>query len=385
MSEDIFSELEKLNRTGGAVAAIDNLIASLRDQKDYHKLFDALLLKKKHSLGLPLTQPTSLGDVPLPLRDEFEKTYIESAREVGELLLEQSSLPEAWLYLRTIREPEKMARAIEALESAPSDEIVDIALYQGVAPLKGLQFLLASHGTCSSITALDQQFGQLSPEVRSQCAALLVRRLYEDLTMTLQHEVERRQGLTPPANSLRELIAGRDWLFSDDNYHVDVSHLNAVVRFSRALDASSAELKQALQLAEYGSKLSPQYQYAGDPPFDDFYPAHREYFKALLGDGREAALAYFGDKLGADAADPQSQLVALALVELLTRLERHDEAVEVATKYLSDVQDRFGFSLPELCSRAGRYDVLLKLAREKGDVVTYTAALLHQGATATRS
>jgi len=27
-----------------------------------------------------------------------------------------------------------------------------------------------------------------------------------------------------------ELIAGRDWLFADDIYHIDVSHLGAVGR-----------------------------------------------------------------------------------------------------------------------------------------------------------
>jgi hypothetical protein len=150
------------------------------------------------------------------------------------------------------------------------------------------------------------------------------------------------------------------------------------VRFSRALDGTSPELKQAQQLAEYGSNLAQQYQYAGDPPFEEFYPAHVQYFKALSGDA--AALDYFREKLGPDVQDSDNQLAALGFLELLMRLDRIDEAVEVAAKYLTGVQEQFGFSFADLCRKAGRYDLLLKLAREKDDLITYTAALLHEGA-----
>jgi hypothetical protein len=382
MSTAAFSQLAEVHQQQGPAAAIDKLIETLRAGQDFHHLFDALLLRKKHELGLPLTHPTSFDDVPSPLRTEFEKSYVEAAREVGEALLSQQSIGQAWMYLRTIREPDKVAQALEALDPQASheEELIDIALYQGVAPVKGLQLMLASHGTCSSITALDQQFSQFSPDVRMKCAAVLARRLYDDLCQTLQHEVERKQGLTPPGQSLRELIGGRDWLFADDNYHVDVSHLHAVVRFSRSLDESSPELKLALQLAEYGSKLAPHYQYAGDPPFQEFYPAHIQYFKAVSGEGREAALAYFREKLGSDVNDPDTQLAALGLLDLLTRLGHLQEALDLAAKYLVGAQDRFGFSFADLCQRAGRFDTLLEVAREKGDLITYTAALLQAGA-----
>ncbi|MFN7805708.1 MAG: hypothetical protein ACK5TO_16950, partial [Planctomycetaceae bacterium] len=77
-----------------------------------------------------------------------------------------------------------------------------------------------------------------------------------------------------------ELLAGREMLFQAGNYHIDVSHLNSVVRFARRLEPQDQELDRALQEAQYGARLSPQYQDGGNAPFTDFYPAHIRYFQA---------------------------------------------------------------------------------------------------------
>lgn len=378
MFTDVFTEFESIQKNQGSKAVLDQLAATLREQKEYHRLFDALLMQKKLSLGAPLIRPTSFDDVPKESRDDFEEAYVAAAREVGLLLLAEKQLGQAWMYLRTIRETEIMKQAIEKLDpkSDYSEEVIDIALYQGLSPVKGLEMMLQSHGTCSSITALDQLFMKLEPEARVACAGLLVKRIYNDLAETCQHEVERKQGLAAPGQTLRELIAGRDWLFADANYHIDVSHLHSVVRFSRSLAPGAPELKQAIQLAEYGSKLAQQYQYAGDPPFEDYYVAHMHFLKALANVNRDTALAYFREKLKPDVTDPDNQLVAFAYVDLLTRLDLMDEALEVATKYLSNVQEQLGFSLADLCAEAKRYDLLKQVARDKGDLLTFTAALL---------
>ena len=203
-----------------------------------------------------------------------------------------------------------------------------------------------------------------------------MRRLYDDVSQTLQHEVEKKQGLAAPGQTLRELMAGRDWLFADANYHIDVSHLHSVVRFARSLRADQPELPLAIQLAEYGSHLAEQYQYAGDPPFEDFYPAHVQFLKALGNINQDAALSYFRDKLRPDSFDPENQLVALGFVDLLTRLGRMDEALEVAKAHLSQSTDQTGFSFADLCADAGRYDLLTEVSKEKGDILTFTAAML---------
>ena len=38
--------------------------------------------------------------------------------------------------------------------------------------------------------------------------------------------------------SIRQLVEGRAWLFADDSYHIDVSHLAAVVRMSTIVEDS---------------------------------------------------------------------------------------------------------------------------------------------------
>jgi len=388
MSEPTFEDIETTYRTQGAAAAIDRLIADLRARKQFHALFDALLMKRRHELGLPLARPTSLDDVPEAQRDSFERFFVDQARHVGELLLAEGEVAQAWRYFRAISEPQQVAQAIETIaeDGQTPDEIIEIALIQGIAPVKGLRLFLATHGPCSTITAFDQQYAQLTPEMRRQCARVLVGKVYDDLRENVQHDVERRK--SPPVApggcadapqelpSLRALIAGRSDLFAEGAYHIDVSHLNAVVRFARALDPGDAELDLALQMAEYGAQLSPQYQYAGNAPFEEFYPAHIRYLSALRGRAVDAGLDYFRNKLAGDSTDIDKQLAAFVLVELLLRLGRRDEGLELACRYLADSSEEFGLSLPEMCATAGRFDLLKQIALARKDAVRYTAALL---------
>lgn len=382
MSDQTFAELEQLSQAAGPAAAIDRLIDSLRADRDYRRLFDALLLKKRHQMGLPLAQPTSL-DVPDEKRDEFEQAFIDAARKVGELFLQEGQIPQAWGFLNMIREPEMVREAIERLGSSDDlgdqlEAVLQIALYEGANPVKGLALLLQSHGTCNTITAMDQAAPQMKAEDRRRAAALLVREIYDDLRETLNRDVQSRVPGTPPADSVHELIADREFLFADGNYHIDVSHLNSVVRFARFLDGDSPELRKAIELAEYGSHLAPQLQYPGDAPFDDFYPAHVHYFKALAGEDVGEALGYFRRKLEAEPDEQDRPMIAYVIVDLLVRLGRLDEAVKVAEEHLKHLDESSGFSLAQLCQEAGRMDVLRRVSREKGDLVRYTAALIDQ-------
>lgn len=379
MSTDDFQKFEHVLQAGGAEQALEGLLQTLWERKQFHQWFDAMLLRKKFSLQLPVSRPTSLDDVPAGVRDAVEEVYISSARTAGEAYLAEQDIPNAWIYLRTIREPEKVARAIEALPAPQvTEEILNIAFFHGVAPVHAISLLINAHGMCSTITAFDQQAGQFSPQVRRDCAAALVRALYANLQEVLQSEVQRKHPLAAGGQSLRELIAGRDWLFADDNYHVDVSHLNSVVRFARSLDRENSEVDLARQLAEYGTRLAPKYQYPGNSPFGDFYPAHLQFFNVISGEGAEAALAYFQSQFNDDPSDSQNQVVAYTLVDLLIRIGRAPQAAELAAQYLADSAEEFGLSLPELCARGRRFDLLRQLALQKGDLVTFAGAVLQE-------
>jgi len=366
---------------GGHQQLLEGLVSELRERQDYHKLFDALCLRKKQEMQLPLGKPTSLEDVPHDRREEFERAYMEAAREVGQLLLGAGKLTQAHLYFHAIREPQPVRDALEAFplprESTPeSEELIELALYKGVHPVKGVQIMLATHGTCSTITALDQGFARLSPEDRAQCAAAMVRTLHADLFSNVQREVQQRMPFAPPMKSLRELITGRDWLFDDNNYHIDVSHLNATTRFARSLSPGVPELSLARDLAEYGSHLSPQFQYAGEPPFQEYYPAHIQFFNFLLNDHTDAALEYFRRQLQKEPDAQDQAMIAYVLVDLLVRADRFSDALPIAEEHLLSGDDEFSAAFAELCEKAGRFDVLERTAEARGDLVTFTAALL---------
>jgi hypothetical protein len=383
MSETTFAQLQDQRKTGGATAVFDQLARTLRDEREYHKLFDALCLKKKFELGAPLHRPTAFDDVPAEKRDEFEAAYVAATREVGQLLLADKKLGQSFVYFHALRETQPLHDAIEAMPmpretSEESEELIDLAFYKMVHPVKGMQVMLKTHGTCSTITALDQGFMNLSPDQRSACAALLVRTLHTDLLQSVQREVKNRIPLAPPAKTLRELTAGRDWLFAENNYHIDVSHLHSTVRFARSLTPGQPELILARDLAEYGSQLSQQFQYPGEPPFAEFYPAHIQFFKYLSNDNREDALAYFQHLLDNEPDSPTQAMVAYVMVDLLARTDQLDAALPIAEKHLVKADQDFAAAFAELCQKAGRFDVLMRSAEERSDLVTYAAALVQQ-------
>lgn len=385
MTDPVFAELEEARESGGAAAVLDRLIEQLTEQKKYDQLFDALLMKKRFELGLPLVRPTATENIPDDKLEEFEECYIDSARQIGRQFLAEGDIPRAWLYLRHIQEPEAVREALDRIDpqqeaGETTDDLINIALYEGAHPVKGLEIMLRVNGTCNTITAMDQHLAHLEPADRRQAAALLVRELYADLCHTVRQEVEQKLTGVSPGETLRELLAGRDWLFENDNYHIDVSHLHAVVRFARFLEPGDEELDLAIQLAEYGSHLAPQFQYPGDPPFDDFYPAHVHYFQVLADDHRDEAIAYFRAKIEEEPDEDDKPMIAYVLVDLLMRIGRYAEALETAQTYLADIEDPEGFSFARLCEQAGRLDTLRECAREKGDVVTFTAALLQEQA-----
>jgi hypothetical protein len=376
-----FDRIAELKSSDGPQAAIDLLIETLREEKNYHRLFDAKLMKKKNELGLPLLHPTSLDDVPAEQRADFEKHYVECARETGSLFLKDDQLGEAWVYFRTIQEPDAVSEALESAtlpeDYEKSQELINIALYEGANPVRGLQFLLQSNGTCNTITAMDQALQGLDPVNRQKAAAMIVRHLYDELAMTVKAEVERRMPLPPSASepSLRELIMGREWLFQEGNYHVDVSHLNSVVRFARFLDPGTPELEHAVQLAEYGTKLDTQFQYPGEAPFEEFYPSHQHFLNVLLGRNVDEAMAYFQQKLDAEPDEPDQQMIAYVMVDLLVRSDRIDQAMEVASQHLRFL-DEPSFSFAELCAQAGKPEAWAEASKAKGDLVAFTAAIV---------
>lgn len=383
MSEDLFTSLEELQQQQSPEAVLDRLIETLTTQKNYHRLFDALLMRKKQSLGIELLLPTSFDNVPEEHKKDFEKAYIDAARQVGALFVEEKQYSDAWLYFQTIQEPELVAEALNSINprTVPEDkveELIQVCVYEGANPQKGFEIMLNVNGICNTITVFDQMNAQLKPESREWVARLLVNQLYDDLVQSLQYQVQQKVPMAPPTDDLRELMAGRDWMFEAGSYHIDVSHLNSVVRFARLLPEDDPCLSKVIELCEYGARLDEQFQYPGETPFEEFYPAHLHFFKAFVGDenDRSLAIAYFEKKLDAEPEDDDKQMIAYVLIDLLTRVEQNERAIELAEKHLSQFEDPNTFSFTDLCRETDHLEILQKVARGKGDLVTFAGALI---------
>ncbi|MCA9086769.1 MAG: hypothetical protein KDA81_22080 [Planctomycetaceae bacterium] len=357
------------------------LQATLRERKDYHRLFDARMIEARDRLGLPVTQPTSLDNIPKQHEQAIRDAYIEAAREVGTLFLNDGRLSDAWAYFRTIGEPQPVRDAIEKVRipREPDDafeEVMNVALYEGAHISRGLEFLLKTHGTCNTVTAFSQLQQQMTPEERRRSGAMMVRTIYDDLQAGIRRQVESRMPILSPNASLRELMAGRDWLFDDGNYHIDVSHLHSTVAFARALQREDPELKQAVELCEYGQKLAPHLQYPSEVPFDDYYRANHFFLNALAGEDEDAALQYFLKRLQDEPDLPDQRLIAFVLLDLAQRLGRTPEILERTAPLVSRMQDQGGFSFTQLCVELGQYETLEETAEENDDVLSYAISRL---------
>lgn len=378
---DSFELVAQAVRSGGAQAGLDFLVRTLAEQKNYQLLFEARMMQKRHELGLPLVQIGSAEDIPAEKREAYERAFTESAREVGDLLLAEGDILHAWPYFRAIREPQRVAEAIEQLSGELPEEraeeldgVIQLALEERVNPRKGFELLLAKYGLCRAITYFDQYS---DVKTREEVLRLLVRTLHGELVENLHRAIAQREGNTPGTNNVSELIAGRDWLFGDMDYYVDTSHLISVIRF--ALDLHDDEsLRLGLELCDYGAHLSAQFKYRVEPPFDNVYKDHAMYLRALLGDDVDSAIAHFRQKILDNTPEQAGTAPAQVLVALLSRLGRYREAIEIFRQHLSHVPpDQLAcLSILQLCQMSGDAEMLRDIAREHGDLLGFTAGLI---------
>lgn len=377
--------LDETLRAEGPEALARELVARVEKEGTPRELLDALLLQARIELGLPVISNASLSTLPDKTREAYEDRYVAALRRVGERLLATGQIVAAWPYFRIIGEKEQVARALEACQpGAGEDELsalIDVAFQQGALPSKGFGWIVEHYGVCSAITAFEH-LPQDEP-LRSECTGRLVRALHEHLVANLRAEIELQgqegEPPLPTGASIPRLLEGREGLLDDDNYHVDLSHLASITRLSPLL-SNPEEIAIAVELTEYGRKLSSRHRYEGEPPFQDIYEDHGIYLKALLGQDVAQAVAHFSAKLQpVDSNDSVgTSFPAQILVRLLERVGYLDQAVQVASEYLAEVPESAlaCTPLPELCQRANALDRLVEVAARRGDLIQYAAALV---------
>jgi hypothetical protein len=352
-----------------------------------HRLFDLRLMQRRHDLGLPLGQDSVLDELEDSLLERLEKGYLDACREVGQLFLEAGQPREAWRYLRPTGERKAVRRWLERAvpDEATADELIELALYEGIDPERGYAWLLARRGTCNAVTELEAMRGGLSVKHQSACAAVLVRHMHQELLTNLREHLQRLGETAPSKASVSDLLTEHPALLAEGAFHVDTSHLATTVRFARLL-TEPALLEKAIELAEYGSRLAADLQYPDEAPFEDLYRTHLLLFRGSLGREVEAALDYFRGRARATASDDPG---ATAIEAYLVLLERTGRAAQALEEYAELVPKDHRLSpyaptqlrLAQACGDWQRY---FELCQVRGDVVGFAAGQWTQRARAGR-
>ncbi len=348
MSSSIYEQLATLVDSGNSQQALETLITHLRNEGRYHELFEALKMQLRLRLGLPAAQSEQEAHLDEATELELERGLLDACRQVGELLLQSGKIREGWMYMRPVGNRELAAQALSAVSVTDEnvDQFLEVLLHEGVDIGRGYALSLERNGTCNSITLFEQALAA-RPRADQQIAAkLLVEHVHRELLENLKRDIAQRQTHQPTAESCEALLAECPELLRDGAYHLDTSHLASTVRFARVLDDPQS-LRLALDLTAYGRQLHPQYQYPGEEPFLDLYPASAAFFRALLGQQVDAGIRYFTQK--ADAVDQQQfGLVAVeVLIDLLSRCGRHEQALAAFAKRIPADARTMGF--PPAC------------------------------------
>lgn len=389
-SDDRFDDLARSCDARGIDAMLDSLAASLAAQRRWHALFDARIIQARVAVGLPPVGTS--GDVPAGLRDVFDARSLAACREAGWPLLDERQVAAGWMYLRAAAEPAEVAAKLATLArpllaAAPEDEEADrvlqevlgVVLWDAADPALGIEIVLATQGTCNAITTYEQAVSRLPAARQRPAASVLVAHLHDEVTASLVHELRARGTAVPESPSIAGLLAALGP--ADVGLHVDVSHLQSVLRIARLCD-DEPTIRRAHDLSLYACRLPADLVYPGEPPFENVGEASRLFYGSQLGIDPDQAIRFF--RSASATAEPEAgALPHDVLVLLLARLGRPAEALHAA---LSRPREDRGMpsplqaaaalpSLIELAAASGEWELLRRACRDRGDEVTFAATL----------
>ncbi len=381
----------------------DDLAASLAARGRWHAVFDLRMVQARLVLGFTATG--RMDGVDEKTRSQLDELSLAACREAGWPLLEAGHVTAAWMYLRAAASHDEVTTrlgpladaAVTSLAARPDDEeasriieeILGVALWESVDPALGIALILKTQGTCNAITAYEQAVARLPATRQESAAGTLVSHLYDEVMRAVTADLTARGIETSAVRRdklpLVALLDAAGGLVGDGSIHVDVSHLQSVLRIARVC-SKPATLCLVYELAVYGCRLPSEVTYPGEPPFENVAEASRHFFGAQIGRGVDEAVTYFRRAEAMADPDVAGSLPLDTLVFLLTRLGRAGEALETAVNRRGEAgppstMQAAGLlpSLVELAAASGNWETLLEACRRHGDEVTFAAALAARG------
>ena len=364
---------------------LNQMVEHFRESRSPMELFEALKMRIRNQLGLPLVTNENEPSRPEDVERQLEVGLLDACREAGTMLMEDGKVGEGWMYLRPTGDTRLAKNLISQLEITEEnyDEMIQVLLHEGIDVARGYQAVIDQQGTCNSITLFEQALANRGKEDQQAAACCLLNHLHSELTELVRDDIARREAPAGEDESLADMIEKRRWILTDGGYHLDTTHLSSTVRIATVLEDPDS-LRKAWDLTQYGRRLHHQFQYPGDEPFVDFYPAYTAFYAILLGENVDAGLKVFERKArSVDTAEHGTAAVE-TYVDLLDRIGRHqqaiDTAIELSPKDLPP--QRIVPMLIEIAARAtesgdhGGWNSILDYCRKHNDVLGY-AAVIH--------
>lgn len=388
---DIFSALARYHEDPAAMLA--EMVDYFRAERRPVELFESLKMKVRNAVGLPLVATDSEPVRPEEIEQQLELGLLDACREAGTMLLEEGRVREGWMYLRPTGDVPLASRLLAAVEINEDnyDEMIQVLLHEGVDIGRGYQAVLDHQGTCNSITLYEQAIVNRSKLDRRAAASRLLTHLYDELRELVRADIAQREPPAAEDETLAELIESRRWVLEEGGYHLDTTHIAATVRIAAVLD-NPGDNQKAWELTQYGRRLHHQFQYPGEEPFVDFYPAYAAFYSALLGRHVDAALRLFERKARTVDVAQHGTAAIETYIDLLDRVGRPAQAVAAAVELVPDEvpPQRTVPMLLEIAARAeshdgvNAFDAILTYCRKHEDVLGF-AAVMQAKASAKRS
>ena len=380
---DIYKTLVS-NRTEPGTM-LDQMVEYFRESRRPMELFEALKMRTRHQLGLPLVQNDEEPSRPEEVEQQLEAGLLDACREAGTMLIKDGRVGEGWMYLRPTGDTELAQQLIADAKITDDnfDEMIQVLLHEGIDVKRGFQAVLDHQGTCNTITLFEQTLQTRSKSDRRAAAECLLNHLYAELCELVRGDIANREAPAGDNESLHDMISTRKWIMGEGGYHLDTTHLASTVRIAAVLE-SKEHLQKAWELTQYGRQLNHQLQYPGDEPFVDFYPAYAAFYGTLLGNNVDAGLKMFERKAkSVNTADHGTGAIE-TYVDLLDRVGRRTDAVKAAVELVPDdvPPQRIVPLLIGIAERAkadgdaAAFEEILGYCQKHDDILGY-AAVLH--------